>query len=249
MLGDAHFQQTMTDALIHADTDLQALLEWHNEQQRERFDIHRNNVMSTWLDALRSGFPVTRQLLGDEYFDAVAQLYVQQSPPTSPVLVEYGQTLAHFLAHFEPLSAFPYIADVAELEWRRRLAFHARDEAVLTLTQMRGLAVEQWLFKHIQWHSSLQLLLSAFPLQRLWRNQTLHEDLPAADAWTGENVLIWRPHYEVKQQAISNEQTQLLLSIQDGHTLAKAIEMTGQPLSVMSRQFMQLVQLGCFSEW
>ncbi len=249
MQSDVLYQQKMTAALLHPDVELQDVLGLHDVMQRERFDVHRNNVMGTWLDALRSGYPITQQLLGEAYFDAVAQLYVQQSPPTSPVLLEYGRTFPHFLMHFEPLHDFRYVADIADLEWRRRLAFHASDAPVLTLQHLRGLAVEQWLFKHLRWHSSMQLVLSAYPLHRLWLSQTQGEALPDAREWIGENVLVWRPHYEVKQHAVSHEQAQLLLSIHDGQSLAKAIELTGQSLTVMSRQFVQLVQLGCFSEW
>jgi hypothetical protein len=95
-----------------------------------RFAVYRNNVHSSLISALADGYPVTRQLVGDGFFRAMAGLYVQAYPPTSPLLNEYGSDLAAFIQGFAPAASVPYLADVARLEHLRINAYHAADTPV-----------------------------------------------------------------------------------------------------------------------
>ena len=56
----------------------------------KRFDVYRNNVLSSLVDAMVSGFPAIVSLLGETYFRALAAQYVRAYPPTTPVIARYG---------------------------------------------------------------------------------------------------------------------------------------------------------------
>lgn len=92
-----------------------------------RFAVYRNNVHSALINALVKAYPVTLQLVGDEFFRAMASVYVQGHAPTSPLISEYGSTLADFIQGFEPAASVPYLADIARLERLRVCAYHASD--------------------------------------------------------------------------------------------------------------------------
>lgn len=96
-----------------------------------RLDVYRNNVIVSLVDALASTFPVTQQLVGEEFFRALAQRFVRQHPPRSPVLARYGVQLPVFIAGFAPAASLPYLSDVARLEWLRLQALHAADAVAL----------------------------------------------------------------------------------------------------------------------
>ena len=48
----------------------------------------------------RSRFPVVKRLVGEEFFRAMAQVFVTEEPPRSPVLFRYGSTFPDFIAGF-----------------------------------------------------------------------------------------------------------------------------------------------------
>ncbi len=92
-----------------------------------RFAVYRNNVQSSLINALADSYPVVQQLVGEEFFRAMAAVFVQQHPPESPLMSRYGEALPDFIAAFEPAASVPYLADVARLERLRTLAYHAAD--------------------------------------------------------------------------------------------------------------------------
>ena len=87
------------------------------ETAPKRFNVYRNNVIVSLCEALGESFPAVKALLGEEYFRALAQAFVTAHPPVSPVLIWYGAGFADFLDVFPPLKAYPYLGDVARLEW------------------------------------------------------------------------------------------------------------------------------------
>ncbi|MBM3487112.1 MAG: DUF2063 domain-containing protein [Alphaproteobacteria bacterium] len=92
-----------------------------------RFDIHRNNVYASLVEALRTRFPVVERLVGPSFFPAMAASFIDDHPPRSPVLIEYGALMPTFIATFSPAADIPYLADVARLEWLRHAAYHAAE--------------------------------------------------------------------------------------------------------------------------
>ena len=71
-----------------------------------RFAVYRNNVQGSLINALADSYPVVRQLVGDEFFRAMAGVFVQSHPPHSPLMSDYGRELADFISEFEPASRY-----------------------------------------------------------------------------------------------------------------------------------------------
>lgn len=100
---------------------------WNGSDPAARLAVYRNNVVSSLIDALAETFPVVQQLVGVEFFRAMAVLFVRQTPPRSRVLAHYGHDFPSFIAAFEPAQGLPYLADIARLEVVRVAAYHAAD--------------------------------------------------------------------------------------------------------------------------
>lgn len=92
-----------------------------------RFAVYRNNVAVALIDSLRSRFPVTARLVGDDFFTASARIYASDHPPRDAVLIRWGDTFADFLASFPPAAGLPYLSDIARLETAWNQAYHAAD--------------------------------------------------------------------------------------------------------------------------
>jgi len=107
------------------------VIAYYTNNPKERFAVYRNNRMVSLLSALEARFPVTRKIVGAEFFKAAAREYISDEPPRSPIMMFYGDAFPKFLANFEPARGVPYLADVAELEAARTRAYHAADAAPL----------------------------------------------------------------------------------------------------------------------
>ena len=66
---------------------------WNGSDPGRRFAVYRNNVLASLIDALADSFPVVQALVGEPFFRAMAQIYVRECPPESPILAEYGDRL------------------------------------------------------------------------------------------------------------------------------------------------------------
>ena len=75
----------------------------------KRFDVYRNNVAVSLTDALETAFPVVNKLVGTDFFRAMAGVYLRAHPPSSPVMMFYGDEMPDFLAGFGPAQSVPKI--------------------------------------------------------------------------------------------------------------------------------------------
>lgn len=172
----------------------------------KRFAVYRNNVRSSLINALADSYPVTRQLVGDEFFFAMAHVYVQASPPDTPLLVDYGDCFADFIQGFSPAASVPYLSDMARLERLRVQAYHAADAVALSqqsvLEQFQNQADAAGLCLHL--HPSLATLASRYAVVALWAAHQTDAMSEALDPMQAQSALVLRTDLTVHVFAIDD---------------------------------------------
>ena len=139
------------------------------DEVERRFAVYRNNVAVSLTEALAQRFPVIQRLVGEAFFAAMARHYAEAHRPKSPILLEWGDSFPAFLAGFPPLSDYPYMADVARIEYARGVAFHAADARPAGTESFVGVNPSQ---VRLRLHPSVQVLRSEHPAVSIWqRNQ------------------------------------------------------------------------------
>ena len=135
----------------------------------KRFAVYRNNVVVSLVNALRAKFPATERIVGEEFFAAMARVFVTAHPPRSKILHTYGDDFGDFIAAFAPAAEIALSADVARLEAARTRAYHAADAAPLTPAGFAGLD-PRWrrVARASTLHPSLQVLRSRHPVVTIW---------------------------------------------------------------------------------
>ncbi|WLG52118.1 DUF2063 domain-containing protein [Pseudomonas sp. FP1742] len=191
-----------------------------------RFAVYRNNVQSSLINALADSYPVVVQLVGEEFFRAMAGSYVQSCPPQGPLIKDYGKDFAGFIDHFEPAACVPYLADVARLERLRVQAYHAADAQPLSHAQIAtALADPQALSElTVGLHPSLNLLTSAFAVVRIWAAHQQDASLAGVDLDHGQNALVLRNGLEVEVFTIDQGASTFIQSLRLGQPLSQALE-------------------------
>lgn len=143
---------------------------WNGSDVGRRLDVHRNTFVVTLVQALGETLPVCRQALGDEAFDTLARAYVRADPPRSPVLAEWGDGFAPWLATVPAAAAWPWLPALARLERARITAFHAADAAPLRVAEVaaRLADAEALAGSRLVLHPSCRVLMEVWGVVTLW---------------------------------------------------------------------------------
>jgi hypothetical protein len=187
-----------------------------------RFGVYRNNVYASLIDVLAKRFPVAARLVGDEFFRAMARVYVGNRPPCSPVLLFYGEGFADFAADFPPAAPIPYLADVMRLEWAWHAAYHAADAEPLPLEALSA-ASEGAAEARFAPHPSLRVVRSPYPIITIWELGARDgEDEPARLPADGEDALVVRPKLDVEVRRLPEGGATFVLALKEGASLQEA---------------------------
>jgi hypothetical protein len=138
------------DAFVEALTDLlrPAPPETRGREGRpdaRRFAVYRNNIAVGLIASLEMRYPVTRRLVGDDFFRAMAQAFVARNKPSSPVLILYGAEFPAFVETFEPAREIAYLPDVARLENAWVESYHSADAMPLELSDIAARSVSSFI--------------------------------------------------------------------------------------------------------
>ena len=211
--------------------------------QSKRFDVYRNNVVSTAIDALAETFPACQQLVGEEFFRAVARAFLEVAPPSSPILAEIGTGFACFLEDFPPvMGQVPYLPDVARIEQARVKAYHAADAdplALEALVEIPGEAVGDVVLKR---HPAAMLIRSHHPAGSLWAASTGMIAADQVDMSRGEDVLIVRPALDVDTLILPAGGGCFVSRLFAGQSIAQAAEAAAAGLQSEGDQAFDLSQ-------
>lgn len=169
-----------------------------NSGYSRRFDIYRNNMTVSLVDALKSTFPAVHRLVGEEYFVAAAKAYVTEHPPRSPVLLLYGRSFGEFLDRFPSASGVPYLGDVARLEWTRMNALHAADAASVEIGDLSRVPEEVLESTVLTPHPSVGVVASRWPVVSLWQASIDPDGDVEVNMQRAEQALVVRPALNVE---------------------------------------------------
>jgi hypothetical protein len=191
-------QSRFAAALINWDRPVPlGVTSWTQDRPAKRFGVYRNNVIAGLAEALAAGYPATVHIVGEEFFAAMARVFVRCRPPTSPSLLTYGDGFADFVEGFEPASELIYLPDVIRLEDARARAYHAADIAPLAPRDIAAVPPKRLGGLVVEIHPSAAIVRSAFPIITIWAMNAGETELGPIDDRKGEDALVIRPNLRV----------------------------------------------------
>lgn len=215
------------EALLDPELPLPAgLTAWNGSDPATRFAVYRNNVVVSLIDVLADSCPVTQALVGDEFFRAMARLFVNHEPPRSRVLAFYGESFPTFIEAFPPAASVPYLADIARLEMLRMRAYHAADAVELPADAIAQLTAQSDDLPElrIEFHPSVGLLCSRYAVVSLWAAHQGIADISTVDPYIPESALILRPQLDVEVIRLNVGASDFVARLLQGINLGAAFE-------------------------
>jgi hypothetical protein len=163
-----------------------------------RFGVHAHNTRVSLRKAVENVYPVTRRLVGADFFTTMADQFVAHHPPSHGWLSAYGTDFADFVAQYRPAADLGYLADVARIEWARARAANAPDAPGLDLTALARMDPSALEGLPLSLHVAASLVYSPFPAFDIWRahqhNSGDDEQLAQIDLAIGpQTTLVSRP--------------------------------------------------------
>ncbi|HEY9163237.1 MAG TPA: DNA-binding domain-containing protein [Magnetovibrio sp.] len=225
MLALAELQSRIRDTVLGGDgAHLQGVVANDRLGYERRLNVYRNNTTLLLHDALATQFPVTAQLVGDEFFAHLAKAFLRIHPPQSPCLFEYGDGFADFIETFPGAQTLPYLADVARLEWARVCAVHATDTPMLIPAALSTVAAEDYGRLTFTPLPASSIITSPFPIHAIWALHLADADPQATihlDAGF-EAVLVTRPGIEVQTALLEPGEAFFMTQLFSGVSVTEA---------------------------
>ena len=213
----ARQQQAFADALFAPAAEGGLRL-----KHAERFGLYRGNLTSTWSKALAAAYPVIAQLVGEEFFAALAREYGRAHPSASGDLNRFGADFETFLRGFEHVRDLPYLPDMARLEWQLHRIHYAPHAEALQAQDIDPQTVEQRSFR---WQATAQLFASQWAVVPLWlAHQTATGTAFPQVMDEPSHALLSRPEWTAQVTPLQAPEYAALQSIQNGETVGAALD-------------------------
>jgi hypothetical protein len=195
----------------------------------DRIGIYRNAVFANYRNALRASYPVVLRLVGEAFFDAAVDAFVQAHPSVCGDLNVYGDAFGGFLAGYPHAAGLPYLADVARLEWAVDEAQRAADAGQVPDAVLGALAAtppERLPATRLHLDPSCRLVESKFPILHIWQaNQPGHEDHDRVDLDEGaDRIVVRRGADGVVLARVSAGEHAFLAALGAGATFGEALD-------------------------
>ena len=163
----------------------------------KRYNVYRNNVMVSLIDALAAIYPAVQRITGVEFFRAMARFHVRATPPMSPLLFEYGRDFPAFIENYEYARSMPWLADVARLERAWLDAYHAADAALLLAESLAAIPPARLAEAVFTPHPATKVVRWRFAVVTIFAANRHDQPVGRIDAGAPEDALVTRPDLDV----------------------------------------------------
>ncbi|MBB4121988.1 DNA-binding domain-containing protein [Martelella radicis] len=214
----------------------------------KRFGVYRNNVAVGLKGALADIFPVTRDLVGERFFSAMAGEYIAREPPQTPVIAEYGHGFADFIAAYEPAERLFFLPDVARLERAWLDAYHAADRVPLLPERLQTITPDELMEASLIAHPATRLLRLASAAASIFQRSRNGTGLKGFDPTPAETALVTRPQYDVAVLSLDEGQATFFERLLQGASIGAATDaaLTRDPEFDLGAAFSTLISSGAF---
>ncbi len=193
--------------------------------REERLSIYGTAYFLRILGALASNFSAVKNTAGEKAFNQAARAYLVKFPSKYKSIDDIGAELPSFLRR-RPLSKkYPFLSDLAALDWAAHRAFFADDEPAMDRKRLAGLSGRTWANAVFHLDPSTRLLDLSWPVADLWKDDGL---------WPARRLRSLKPERQcalvfrrsdkkVRVRILEPAQYDVLDQLDRGHTFQKAL--------------------------
>ncbi len=183
----------------------------------ERLGVYYDAYRLRLLEILRDDFPGLCGLMSEDAFEALGLRYLDKHPSQYPSVRQFGRHFAEFLVTDRASTEQPWLAEMAQFEWARGLAFDAANADVLTLEDLGALPAEDWPTLRLRFHPSLQRIRLNWNVVPAWHAVNDGASVPQGiRREQSEPWVVWRRDVTVYWRSLSDGESTAIEAFADG---------------------------------
>ncbi len=197
------------------------------ETGETRLSVYREGYYARTHEALCEVYEAVRKILGAEEFLKLSEKYAAHYSSPNYNLNIKGAKLSEFLQHSDYNKRFPFLFDLARLEWAIAESFHAFLRPAFDPASLAGINAEDWGNLKIKFQPSVRLIGSAWPIIDFWqarknpKNQAVKTNVKNSPHY----ILIFRSaDSQVYCELLDQKQYIVLQNLLFGSTLGDSLE-------------------------
>jgi hypothetical protein len=214
------FEPGLTDPAMVAPEDVVAT---SGKGVLKRYNVYRNNVTVSLIDALAAIYPAVQRITGVEFFRAMARFHIRETPPASPLLFEYGRNFPAFIESYEYSRDMPWLADTARIERAWLDAYHAADLPVLAAEALGSIEPTSLTRVCFKPHPAARIVRSPYPAVAIFAMNRTDGPVSPLCSSEPEDAIVTRPGQEVVVSRLPAGGATFLLNLLEGASLGEAV--------------------------
>lgn len=143
-----------------------------------RLQLYRNNHYENLTEALAAVYPVVVRLVGEPFFRQTARAYVASHPSRRGDIHCYGDGFGDFLDGLPQAADYPYLGDVARVEWAYHSVFHTERRPPFDPQTLLTLDQGDYPRLRLEIQPAARLVASDYPVRHIWETNQ--------EGWEGE---------------------------------------------------------------
>lgn len=191
----------------------------------ERLDIYANMYFFRIRDTISEDFAAVGAVVGAANFHNLITDYLVAHPPSHFSLRYAGAHLCDFLSEHALSRRWPYLADLARLEWAIVDAFDAPDAAVLQTATLAAVPPEHWPELRFELTASLRLLDVEWAVHDIL-GRVQHGEAAGEPLRRQTRLRVWRQDFRVYHRPIGAAEHAALAAMAAGASFAEVCEQT-----------------------
>ncbi|WP_233809677.1 HvfC/BufC N-terminal domain-containing protein [Paraburkholderia sp. HP33-1] len=196
----------------------------HGKGVVKRYNVYRNNVTVSLIDALAAIYPAVQRITGVEFFRAMARFHVRATPPASPLLFEYGRDFPAFIETYEYAGDMPWLADTARIERAWLDAYHAEDAVPLAAEAFASIDPGSLAQVRFVPHPAARIVRSRYPAVAIFAMNRAPGPVTPLHSSDAEDALVTRPECDVIVSRLPSGGAAFLVALIEGMPLGAAAQ-------------------------
>ncbi len=190
------------------------------------FQVYRNNFFISLTEALRAIYESVDKLVGEKFFNFVADTYIRKYPSLNGNLHEFGEQFPKFLRTQGSVKKLPYLSDIALLDWAWHSVFHSKDSSAFDFGSLAEVSPDVYAELIFIPASPVRFIASNYSIAEIWqssRNERGDKQGVFRYDKGPEFMVLTRPDLEIGVYSMSEAEYRFLQCLSKGETLEQSL--------------------------
>lgn len=195
------------------------------EEIQIRLKIYRHNLVVTLTQVLCQTFPVVEKIVSKYIFQNISRQYIYTFPAKDHDFNLYGESLPGFLHQHSETAKYPFIFDLAQLEWIWAQCQIVHEERIISAGNFIKKLNADPHKSFFELRRSSLTLATSYSIFELWKSLRTVDDVSKNKDISVEkrqqHLFLWNDNGQRKIHEVEDELVPILSAIHQGKSFAQ----------------------------